>query len=217
MSAPIFLNVRPQQKALDIIDEVRHPGCAKYARQNIERGAKGISEGRERGWIRGYQRFGDEFEAALKNVNTALNPRVFHRRLETNLDDPWKLMGVTFDELGDDTRAAWGLVKRRSSVVAAYAARGDAPVGLGRVLEWRLAGTVSHFSALRSGSWTQGLAGVADSFVKGLWTVDDLLMLVDDGLTFDEFENHVRAGMRKPHQFEAFLRRGVPLEYAMLS
>jgi len=213
---PNFINIRPKARALDIIDAVRHPSCAKYARQSIELGAKGISAPRENGWILGYQRFGDEFERALGNVSTAKNPRAFHARLEKRLDDPWKLLGVRLSELSAGTQAAWHLVRSQSSVVALYVTRGPAPEGYDRFLEWRYgdAGYPSSFG----GTWIEGRLGRHIHRVTAtqrLWTMPHILDVMASGRTFADFEALTEAGLLSPRQFHAVLHEGVPLEYAL--
>ena len=208
----LFPNYRPKSAALAVIQKDRHPRVHRYAEAAV-RNKQGISAQRENLWIEGYQRFGDEFEAVFAGLkgrfNTIQRPARMHNELESELEDPWMLVGRRFAELHPGVRDAWELFpSNRENVVRLWLHDPKAPADMRDIVLWARDGGYYDWTSLGKG-WTSTLVS---SFGRE-WGIANIRQVMAYGLRHEEVDEYRQRGLKTPAQFAAHFEDGIPLEY----
>lgn len=184
----------------------------RYAEASV-RSKLGVSAQRSSLWLRGYQRFGDEFEAAFAelkgNFRTMKRAARMHRVLEERLADPWMLLGARLDELHPSVQDAWEVFRfHRDTVVRVWLREPEPPDDWKAIYMWATDGQDFDWERLGK-SWT-------DVVTKDFgMTLPELRRIIGYGLTRDEAKKCQRRGLRSFSQFAAHFEDGIPVEYIL--
>lgn len=209
----LFPNYRPKSAALALIQKERHPRVYRYA-ETAARSKLGISAQREDLWIQGYQRFGDEFEAVFAGLKGMFNriqrPARMHNELESELPDPWMLVGKRLTELHPGVQAAWRLFhSHREDVVRLWLREPKPPADLEDIVLWARCDGYYDWEKPDK-TWTDVLT---KSMMDTRWNVAAIRQVMGYGLTHEEVDEYRRKGLKSPAQFAAHFEDGIPIEY----
>jgi len=219
-----FFNVRPGaaqgRRAMPaVVDEERHPITARYAQVS----ARYSSNPRLPDlWQEGYNRFGDKFEDALRDVSGQKPTRYAQQLLQ--LDDLWNLVGLRWEELEKHEQSAWEHAKSETRVYALDSvARRKTPETFDEMLAWS---GVNRVHCMPQKGWAESilytvftkLSSGSNQFYsfrtrKTEVTPEELLALASAGITPQELYNAMVLHGLSTAQAHAHLVEGIPVEY----
>lgn len=208
----LFPNYRPKSAALALIQKERHPRVYRYAEAAV-RSKLGTSAQRESLWIEGYQRFGDEFEAVFSAMagrfNNVKRPARLHNELESQLPDPWMIVGRRYTELHPSVQYAWTVFRfNRGDVIRLWLHEPKPPVDLEAIYTWATDGQNFDWERPEK-TWTDR---VTDDLNM---TLAEVRRLMGYGITRDEVKEFQKLGFRSFSQFSAHFEDGIPIEYIL--
>ncbi len=219
-----FSNVRPGRIVAWLnegakVDAARHPATARYAKISSRYSTAPALPDL---WQKGYDRFGDEFEAALSHL-TSQKPTEYASAL-LGLDDLWKLVGLQWSELADYEQLAWEHSRSDSRIHALpLVARRQTPDRFPDMLEWS---GVNRVTVEGRTDWATNILYSAFAKVARVRklprrgypyrpTTEELLELIDAGVTPAELYDLVLMHGLDLEQARLHVVEGIPLEYVL--
>lgn len=237
----MFGNIRPGKPSAsnqwnvdystNIVDASRHPRVYDYAFASERWSASTLT--RYVGmWNAGYERFGDEFEAALATrTEKTQKPTELAKTLVDNLPDPWMLIGRRFEEFTPDEQYWWSrcLSKNyedfmflilRSSVPAdralaewpkyklrhgGFFAKSDNPESWAKAV---------HTTVMERYGRTTVSTISREPLLEAI-TVTDLMSIIEAGVTPQQYADAVKGRSWTPQGLRLYLTEGMPMEYAL--
>lgn len=241
MSLPkLFENVRPGApnradrdnvpNSLDIIDAERHPLTYAYATYSDRWSASTLGRWVSL-WNDGYQRFGDEFEAALATrTEKTQKPTELAKTLVTNLADPWMLIGHLFREFTPDEQYWWSrclskdydnflLLMLKTSVpdrrladwvgyklrYGSFYAKFDNPESWAKAIHVTVVERYGHTT----------VSTISREPLLEAVTIEFLTAIVDGGVTPEQYAAAVKGKTWSMNGLRMYLTEGIPMEYAL--
>lgn len=220
--------VQPRRLDEELMSQERHPNVYAYASAQgrfLTRHEAGS------GFLKGYERFGDELEEAIGTFETKSGAS---RNIARGLEDPWMVVGLRADEFSDDQRA---LVERlkplgrgKDDILTSFAS--ISANRLDEILEWLPNGEILY----RHNKYSSWLSYFLESAVMRriryknvpsvFFTMLDMTADDEDAiLGYDKTETvHRVIGLLKlinddrmdAEEAKHVLRHGIPMEYAVL-
>lgn len=242
MSLPkLFGNVRPGlppasergtvMSSRDIIDYRRHPKVYEYVDYSIRWSASTLT--RYVGlWNAGYQRFGDEFEAALQaHPERTQKPTELAAALVQNLADPWMVIGHRFEEFSADKQYWWSrcLSKDYEQFLPLLMKTDPPDRALAEWAGYKLRYGGYYAKATDPNSWAKAVHATVmerhgnttvntisrEPLLDGM-TVEDLMAFVESGVSPKRYARTVKAHRWTMAGLQMHLTQGIPLEYALV-
>ncbi len=219
-----FFNVRPgaaygPRKMPAVVDEARHPFVARYAKVSARYSS---SPSLPDLWQKGYERFGDDYEAILTGIES--NKPTEYAKALLQLDDLWKLVGLRWEELAPHEQLAWDHAKSESRNRALIlVARRETPESFGEMLAWS---GVNRVNAEHGKGWAESiLATLFRKFAekehayyhykpqRAEVTPEELLAIAAAGIAPEELYHAMQKQNLTISQAHAHLTEGIPIEY----
>lgn len=221
-------NVQPKRLDQELMSEERHPNVYAYA---AAQGRFLTRHDSPSGFLRGYERFGDELEEAL---GTFESKSAAAKKIARGLEDPWMVVGVREDEFTDEQHTLIERLKPlgrgKDTVLTSFAS--ISANRLDAILDWLPTGDILY----RHDKYSSWLSYFLESAVmrriryKNVPSVffTMLDMTADDEeaiLGYDKAETvHRVIGLLKlinddrmnAEEAKHVLRHAIPMEYAVL-
>lgn len=221
-------NVQPKRLDQELMSEERHPNVYAYA---AAQGRFLTRHDSPSGFLRGYERFGDELEEALGTFESKSGAA---KKVARSLEDPWMVVGLREDEFTDDQRTLAErlrpLKQGQETVLTSFATLEVNKMNT--ILEWLPHGEV----LFRHNKYSSWLSYFLESAVMRrlryknvpsvFFTMLDMTAADEDIiLGYDRAETvHRVIGLLKlineerlnEEQAKQILQSGIPMEYAVL-
>lgn len=221
-----FFFIRPgrargYKKCPAAVDADRHPAVARYAEAS---GRYSPTPHLPEHWQRGYDRFGDDFEPLLAGIDSQ-KPTEYAKAL-LGIDDRWKIIGRTEDELLPEERLAYKTAEYASRGRAlALIADGQTHPRHADLLAWTGATriTVLHGRGWGESAFQTAMKRIGEArgerhprfrHEAPQYTTEQLLTLIDAGAVAEDAFTAWRSYDLTPEQLYIHLVEGIPADYA---